>query len=227
MTAIEAALDRIRGRISTASRRSGRRIEEITLVAVTKGVEPRAIRAALAAGVTHLGENRIQEAAPKIERIGRHAATWHLIGHLQRNKVHQAVALFDVIESVDSERLAADLSRRSSAPIDILLQINVSGEPQKSGLHPDEAEAAVRSIVALPRLNLVGLMTIAPMTDDPETVRPIFRQLRDLRGRLNALDLPGIHLDHLSMGMSDDFEVAVEEGATIVRVGRAIFGERT
>ncbi|HEY3249111.1 MAG TPA: YggS family pyridoxal phosphate-dependent enzyme, partial [bacterium] len=218
---IETALAHLRDRIASAAVRSGRHPEDIVLVAVTKGVDADRIRAAIAAGITDLGENRVQEAALKIEAIGRRAVHWHLVGHLQRNKVREAVGLFDVIHSVDRVRLAADLSRLASMPIEILLQVNVSGERQKSGFSPDDLPSAIRQIAALPGLNVTGLMTIAPMMDDPETVRPIFRRLRDLRDRLNALGIPGLQLRYLSMGMSDDFEVAVEEGATIVRIGRA------
>lgn len=149
-----------------------------------------------------------------------------MIGHLQRNKVRQAVGLFDVIQSVDSVRLAADLSKRAREPIEILLQVNVSGERQKYGFSANDLEGAAAEIGALSRLNLTGLMTIGPMTDNPETARPVFRRLRELRDRLNGFGIPGVHLRHLSMGMSDDFEVAVEEGATIVRIGRAIFSKK-
>jgi pyridoxal phosphate enzyme (YggS family) len=225
MRGVEASLADVRVRIAAAARRSGRP-PDVTLVAVTKGVDADRIGAAIAAGVTHFGENRIQEAAQKIEIIGRHAARWHMVGHLQRNKVRQAVELFDVIQSVDSVGLAADLSRRTATPIEILLQVNVAGEQQKFGFSSDDLEDAIREIVALPRLNLTGLMTIAPMTDEPEAIRPVFRRLRELRDHLNTLGLPGLHLHNLSMGMSDDCEVAVEEGATIVRIGRALFGER-
>ncbi|HEV8354300.1 MAG TPA: YggS family pyridoxal phosphate-dependent enzyme [bacterium] len=226
MTSIETSLAEVHRRIAAATARADRS-EGVTLVAVTKGVNADRIRAAISLGVTHLGENRIQDAAPRIAAIGRHAVRWHMIGHLQRNKVRPAVELFDVIQSVDSLGLAKDLSRRSATPVEILLQVNVSGERQKFGFSPDTIEEAVTEIAALPRLKQTGLMTIAPMTDDPETVRPVFRQLRELRDALNNLDIPGLDLVHLSMGMTDDFEVAIEEGATIVRIGRAIFGDRT
>lgn len=195
-------------------------------MAVTKGVGVDRVEAAIDAGVTHVGENRIQEAAPKIDAVGRRAVRWHMVGHLQRNKVRQAVTLFDVIQSVDSVRLAHDLSRRATDRIEVLLQVNVSGERQTHGFSTDDLEDAVAEVATLPRLNLTGFMTIAPMTDDPETARPVFRRLRELRDRLNSLGIPGMRLHHLSMGMSGDFEAAVEEGATIVRIGRAIFGKK-
>ncbi len=223
---IEAALSRVWDRMASAAARSGRSPGDVVLVAVTKGVDVDRIQMVIAAGMTELGENRVQEAAPKIETIGRHAVRWHMVGHLQRNKVPQAVVLFDVVQSVDSLRLAASLSARATRLLEILLQVNASGERNKFGFSPADVESAVVDIAALPRLSLTGLMTIAPMADDPEAVRPVFRGLRELRDRLNALGIPGLQLRHLSMGMSDDFEVAVEEGATIVRIGRAIFGKR-
>ncbi|MGH2348823.1 MAG: YggS family pyridoxal phosphate-dependent enzyme [bacterium] len=235
MAGIDTALADVRRRIAVASGRSGR-TDDVILVAVTKGVGIDLVRAAIAAGVTDFGENRIQEAAPKIHAMSGiegsflqglyHEARWHMVGHLQRNKARKALELFDVIQSVDSLRLAADLSARATAPLEVFLQVNVSGYQQKYGFPPDKVETAATEIATLPRLNLTGLMTIAPMTDDPEAVRPAFRRLRELRDRLNSLDIPGLHLRHLSMGMSNDFEVAIEEGATIVRIGRAIFGQR-
>ena len=223
---VSGSVNSVRKRIAAAAHRTGRTSDDVALVAVTKSVDVDRIEAALAAGVTQLGENRIQEAAPKIDVVGRRAERWHMVGHLQRNKVPQAVSLFDVVQSVDSLRLAVDLSRRAAEPFEILLQVNVSGERQKYGFSPHALDRALPEIAALPRLNLTGLMTIAPMTDNPETARPVFRRLRELRDRLNDFGIPGVHLHHLSMGMSGDFEVAVEEGATIVRIGRAIFGER-
>lgn len=223
---VSASINRVRDRVAAAAQRSGRRPEDVALVAASKGIDVDRIKAAIASGVEHVGENRVQEAAPKISAVGRDRVRWHMIGHLQRNKARQALDLFDVIESVDSVPLAADLSKRTSRPIEILLQVNVSGERQKYGFSPDDLVSVIDEVAALPRLNLTGLMTIAPMTGDPETVRPVFRRLRELRDRVDALDIPGLRLRHLSMGMSDDFEVAIEEGATIVRIGRAIFGKR-
>lgn len=231
---ISANVTRLRERIAESAARAGRRPDAVTIVAVTKGVEPERIADAIAAGITDLGENRVQEAAPKIAalvgRSDRSRLRWHLVGHLQRNKVRQAAALFSVIHSVDSERLTAELSARISAgagrSIDILLQVNVSGEPQKFGVTPRETPAVLREVVGLPGLRVVGLMTIAPQADDPERVRPVFRRLRELHDAVRASGIVDDEFAHLSMGMSDDFEVAVEEGATMVRVGRAIFGSR-
>jgi len=216
----------VRERISSAAGRAGKRIEDVTLVAVSKGVDIDDIAAAVAAGITDFGESRVQEAEPKAARFPH--LRWHMLGHLQRNKVRQAVRIFSVIQSVDSERLAAELSAHATAQhsIDILLQVNVTGESQKSGIDPRDAPAILREIAGMPGLRVVGLMTIAPQSDDPETVRPVFRRLRELRDELRTSGIVGREFVHLSMGMTDDFEVAIEEGATMVRVGRAIFGER-
>ena len=217
---IEANLRDLEARIARACERAGRAPEEITLVAVTKTVAPPAIRAAFEAGIRHFGENRVQEAKGKIPQLSvlEPHPTWHMIGHLQTNKAKTVLELFDIIHSIDSVRLAEILSRRVENNLPILLEVNVFGESSKSGLSLSEVPQAVEKISHLPRLEIKGLMTIAPLTDQPEEVRPIFRQLRDLRDSLG--------LEHLSMGMTDDFEVAIEEGATIIRVGRAIFGER-
>lgn len=234
MTDLAANVARVQARIAAAARRGGRRPEDVTLVAVTKGVDAPQILEAVAAGVQDLGENRVQEAVPKIQALrpllGRPGALrvrWHLVGHLQRNKVREAVALFTVIHSLDGARLAADVSRRAAAPVDVLLQVNVAGEAQKFGVSPQQAPAVLREIAGLPALHVVGLMTIAPLSGDPEETRPVFGRLRGLRDDLEALGIAGVTLPHLSMGMSGDFEIAVEEGATMVRIGRAIFSPTT
>lgn len=226
MIDVAANVARVRERIAAAARRGGRRPEDVTLVAVTKGVDASQILEAVAAGVQDLGENRVQEAASKAAAVSA-GARWHLVGHLQRNKVRQAVALFTVIHSLDGARLAADVSRRAAAPVDVLLQVNVAGEAQKFGVPPEEAPTVLRAIAGLPALHVVGLMTIAPLSGDPEETRPIFGRLRGLRDDLEALGIAGVTLPHLSMGMSGDFEIAVEEGATMVRIGRAIFSPTT
>ncbi len=221
----------VRERIAAGARRSGRRAEDVTLVAVSKGVAPSRILAAAEGGVTDFGENRVQEAVPKISVLRGQLAgltRWHMVGHLQRNKVRQAADVFAVVHSVDSAALAAALSRHLASPgrmLDVLVQVNVAGEPQKFGMAPDGLPALLRQVVGLPGLRVIGLMTIAPQAGDPETVRPVFRRLRELRDDVARLGVAP-SLVHLSMGMSDDFEVAVEEGATMVRVGRAIFGPR-
>lgn len=218
---VEAGVERVRERITRACQRAGRDPDSVTLVAVSKGQPVEAIRAAHAGGLRHFGENRIQEAVPKIE-AARNAgveATWHLVGHLQSNKAKVAASAFDVIHSADSAKLLARLAGAAPAPRDVLLQVNVAAEPQKQGAAPEEVEALVEAAREVANLRLRGLMTIAPMAADPEDVRPVFRDLRELAERFELPDL--------SMGMTDDFEIAIEEGATLVRVGRAIFGERT
>jgi len=193
---------------------------EITLVAVAKGFEASAVRAAFDCGIRDFGENRVQEAEKKIGQLSdlKPDITWHMVGHLQSNKAGTAAELFDIIHSVDSVRLAGILSQRAEQTLPVLLEVNVSGEALKSGFAVDEIAGAVEEVRRLANLEVTGLMTIAPLTADPEEVRPVFRKLRELRDSLG--------LEHLSMGMTDDFEVAVEEGATVLRIGRAIFGDR-
>lgn len=220
MSDVTADVAGVRARIAAAAGRSGRRPEEITLIAVTKGVELARIRDAVAAGVTDVGESRVQEAAGKVAAL-RTSARWHLVGHLQRNKAGLAAGLFSVIHSLDSIRLAEDLSRHAPQPLDILVQVNVAREPQKFGVSPDGLADVLRSVSLLPNVRVIGLMTIPPHHPDPEHARPVFRRLRTLRDEVAKV--LGTALPHLSMGMSDDFEVAIEEGATLVRVGRAIF----
>jgi pyridoxal phosphate enzyme (YggS family) len=217
---IAERVERVRLLIEAACRRSGRSPEAVTLVAVTKGVAAPAIAEAVAAGIAHLGENRVQEAEakrPALADIGA-GVNWHMIGHLQTNKVKTAIRLFDIIHSVDSFHLAEAISRRATKAISVFLEVNVSAEPSKYGFALDELPRQHEAISRLPKIDLRGLMTVAPQAHDPEALRPIFERLR------NAAESLG--LDELSMGMSDDFEVAVEEGATCVRVGRAIYGER-
>ena len=218
-TDIRTNIDQVRERIAHACQRVGRSPDEITVVAVTKTVEPPAIATAFELGIRHFGENRVQEAVAKIGQLSglKPHPTWHMVGHHQTNKAKVAVEIFDIIHSVDSIRLAEVISRRAERTIPILLEANVAGEASKSGFSLAEVEPALEAIARLPRLEIRGLMTIAPMVADAEQVRPIFRQLRSLRDSLG--------LKQLSMGMTDDFEVAIEEGATLVRIGRAIFGE--
>ena len=216
----------VRARIAAAADRGDRRADDVLLVAVTKTVEAARVREATVLGLRTFGENRVQEAREKIPAVP--GASWHLIGSLQRNKAKEAVRLFAVIESVDSEELAEEISRRAvleEREIDVLVQVNVAREPQKHGAAPEAAAALVRRAAALPGLRLRGLMTIAPLVSNPEEARPVFRALRELRDRVQGET--DVRLSELSMGMSDDFEVAIEEGATMVRVGRAIFGDRS
>lgn len=224
VTDVAARVAHVQARIAEAAVRRGRRPEDVTLVAVTKGVNDVRVHEVVACGVRDLGENRVQEAVPKVEALGR-AVRWHFIGHLQRNKVRIAVPMFAMIHSVDSGRLAAAINDAAVHPIEVLLQVSVAGEQQKHGVSPEAVPAMVTAIGKMSALRIVGLMTIAPLAADPETVRPIFRRMRELRDAARAT-ASGAQVVALSMGMSDDFEVAIEEGATIVRIGRAIFGER-
>lgn len=210
----------MRRRIGQACERSHRLPDEITLVAVTKGFETSAIRGAFDCGIRDFGENRVQEAEGKMGQLAdlKPNVTWHMVGHLQSNKAKTAVDLFDIIHSIDSAKLARILSRRAQKALPVLLQVNVSGEVPKSGFAVDTVGAAFSEIRRLPNLEVIGLMTIAPIAANPEDVRPVFRKLRELRDSFG--------LRHLSMGMSDDFEVAIEEGATMLRIGRTIFGDR-
>jgi pyridoxal phosphate enzyme (YggS family) len=223
-------LDEVRGRIEARALRCNRAPGEITLVAVSKTHPAEIIREAIAAGATDLGENRVQEADSKIPEVGRDAARWHLIGHLQSNKARRAVELFDVIHSLDSVALAQRLDRMCAElgrpDLPVMIQVDLGREATKSGV--DEAEVApmVEALKQCEHLRLTGLMTLPPYFDDAEQVRPFFRKLRELRDELSSRGAFGDGRGELSMGMTHDYEVAIEEGATIVRVGTAIFGER-
>ncbi len=226
---LNTQLERVRQRIHQACQRSGRPPEAVTLVCVTKGVAIETIREAVAVGVSDLGENRVQDAATKMSQLASSSVRWHLIGHLQRNKAKDAAALFGLIHSVDSLALAEALERHAvnrgagHSLLGVLLQVNVSGEATKFGCAPDEVPALARALRGLSHLRWEGLMTIAPFVEDPHAARPVFRRLRELRDALAAdFSLPASSLK-LSMGMSQDFEVAIEEGADLVRIGTAIF----
>jgi pyridoxal phosphate enzyme (YggS family) len=218
VTTVAQRLALVQERVARAAERAGRSPAEVTIVAVSKLFPTQAIEEAAAAGIAHIGENRVQEAAAKVSSLRHLPVTWHMIGHLQTNKAKTALELFDIIQSVDSLRLAEALSRRADRPIPVLLEVNVAGEASKFGLSPQEVLQTAEAVARLPHLDMRGLMTMAPLVSDPEEVRPVFRELRRLRDALG--------LAELSMGMTDDFEVAIEEGATLVRIGRAIFGER-
>ena len=223
---IGAAFESVVERIAQAASRSDRDAASVRLIAVSKTVPLARIRELLDLGHTLLGENRVQEALEKMDRLDR-VATFHLIGHLQRNKARHAVGRFEMIHGVDSEALAVEIDRRAGAAgirQAILLQVNLSNEPTKAGVLEDGLPGLVEGVSALPHVDLRGLMTIPPPVDDPELSRVWFVRLRKTRNRV--ADRFGLALPDLSMGMTDDFEVAVEEGATLVRVGRAIFGER-
>ncbi len=221
-------LKAVNDRIAAAAKRAGRDPLSVTLVAVTKTVGPEQVRQAVAAGAAVLGENRVQEAKEKFEQLGA-VARWHLIGTLQKNKAKYAVRLFDLIHSLDSVELARELDRQAAKTgkvQDVLVEVNIAGETSKTGVAPRDAAVLVREAAALSNIRVLGLMTIPPYSEDPEVSRPYFRRLRDLRDAIINENIPGISLRELSMGMSGDFEAAVEEGATLVRIGTAIFGER-
>lgn len=220
----------VQNRIANAAARAHRNPNEITLVAVSKTQSVDTILAAYAAGVRHFGENRVEEAAEKIPLVNARASgiTWHLIGHLQSRKAKDAASLFDFVHSIDSVSLAQKLDARAAAigkTIPILLEVNVSGEKSKYGFAPQDLFAAVEQIIQLKNLDAQGLMTIAPIVENAEQARPHFCALRELRDQLRQR-FPARAWQHLSMGMTDDYEAAIAEGATIVRIGRAIFGER-
>ncbi len=225
---LAANIAHIRDSIVEAAARSGRSATEITLVAVSKTQPLELIKQAYTLGVTTFGENRVQEALAKIDEFHPTGIHWHMIGHVQRNKAAKVVGAFDCIHSVDSlalaqllDRHAAHVQRRQA----VLLQVNISGEESKEGMTAEEALGTAGQIAALPNLEVQGLMTVAPLVADPAQTRPVFRALRLLRDRLRH-EVTACSWQHLSMGMTDDYQVAIEEGATIVRVGRAIFGER-
>ena len=218
----------IQERISKSALRAGRDPAEIRLVAVSKTVSAESIQEAIAAGVTILGENYMQEARNKIARIGKQVE-WHFIGHLQSNKAKYAVDLFSMIQSVDRLALAEELGQEANKRgkiVPVLIQVNISGEESKSGIDPQETLQLLERIAALQHLAVQGLMTMPPWFEDPEDARPYFSAMRKLREKLSREKIPGVALQELSMGMSGDFEVAIEEGATLVRIGTAIFGPR-
>jgi pyridoxal phosphate enzyme (YggS family) len=222
-----------RQKLEIASQKAKISSSEIILVAVVKSVPLPLIYEGIDNGLIHIGENRVQEALLKYEPLNTYAGRrgikilWHMVGHLQTNKIKKAVKTFDLIHSVDSFSLAAAIDREAALLgklQDVLLQVNISGEKTKSGFNPQAMPEAIGTLGGMKNINIKGLMTIAPLVDDPKKARPYFRQLKDLRNRIDYLT--NHKLTILSMGMTDDFEVAVEEGATMVRIGRGIFGER-
>lgn len=223
-------LQRVREKIAAAISRANRRPEDVKLVAVSKTHPPEMIRAALAAGLTDFGENRVQEAEEKVPQVGRDKAHWHLIGHLQSNKARRAVELFDVIHSLDSAALAQRLNRyclelhRSELPV--LIQVDLAREATKSGATEDQLNQIIETVRQSTALRLIGLMTLPPFFVDGEQTRPFFQRLRELRDEFRKQGLFGDQPGELSMGMTHDYEIAIEEGATMLRIGTAIFGER-
>lgn len=228
-TELRENIARIEDRIRAACQRSGRRREEVRLVAVSKTHPPELIRAAFEAGLRDFGESRVQEAKSKISQLAGLPITWHLIGHLQSNKARPAREMFNWIQSVDSLRLAEKLSQAAapgSARLPVLMEVNLGAEASKEGIGAAEAPGLAEQISRLESIELRGWMAIPPYFENPEDVRPYFQQLRKLAGEIARRNLPNASLHELSMGMSHDFEVAIEEGATMVRIGTAIFGSR-
>jgi len=221
-------LENVRDRINQAAFKCGRDPESIHLVAVSKTISANRVREAIMAGVTTLGENYVQEARNKFNVLGTFPVSWHFIGHLQSNKAKYAVRLFDLIHSVDTHKLAHELNKQANKVNkiqDVLIQINISKEPSKSGSDIQNAANLIKDIVLLENLSVKGLMAMPPFFNNPEKARPYFTALRVLRDQIQKV-FPGVVLNELSMGMTGDFEVAIEEGATLVRIGTAIFGER-
>ena len=226
---LKQRLEQIRERIRQAAESCKRDADSVRLVAVSKTIAADIVKEAIEAGVTILGENYIQEAREKFKALVQYPVSWHFIGHLQSNKAKYAVRLFDLIHSVDSLKLARELDKQSGK-LDkiqqILVQVNISAEDSKSGISPDEAPRLIAEISQLKNLAVKGLMTMPPYFYQPEKVQPFFAALRNLRDQIREQSLPNVSLDELSMGMTGDFEVAIKEGATLVRIGTAIFGER-
>lgn len=228
MSTVRDNIKKIRDNIAEAALRSGRTASDIRLMAVTKTVDDERIMEAIEAGIDIIGENYVQEARRKIEKMGKNVE-WHMIGHLQSKKSKYAVRFFDMIHSVDRIKLAGELDKRSNMAeclTKILIEVNISGEETKSGVKKEDAITLVKDISTLENLSVQGLMTMPPWFDDPEDARPYFVTLRELRDRIVEENIPNVEMNELSMGMSGDYQVAVEEGATIVRIGTSIFGER-
>ena len=226
---IKENLTRVRRRIEQAAGRCGRDPASVRLLAVSKTVSAESVKEAIDAGVRLLGENYIQEAREKVDVLMRSPASWHFIGHLQTNKARFAVELFDLIHSVDSLKLAHELdkqARQRNKVQPILIQVNIAEEKSKSGITEQAVPQLIREVSCYSNLSIKGLMTMPPFFNAPEKVRPYFKALRQLASRIKAMNIDGVTMTELSMGMTGDFEVAVEEGATIVRIGTAIFGER-
>jgi len=227
MPDIKNNIEIIREKISAACRKSGRSEKDVILLAATKDVPAEYIEQAIEAGITHIGENRVQEAETKYERIKSKypQVSWHMIGHLQTNKVKTALQIFDMIESVDSLKLASEISNKASnITVPVLIEVNVSGEGSKFGVPEPGAIDLIKSVSGIKNLSIKGLMTVPPAFDDAERARSYFKKLKLLSGQIAASNIRNIEMKYLSMGMSDDFFVAVEEGSNIIRVGRGIFG---
>lgn len=228
MSLLEENIANIKSRIKFAAERAGRNPENIDIVAVTKTIPPEIIQKAVDSGLVLLGENRVQEARDKKELVNGNVQ-WHLIGHLQRNKVKMALGLFSMIQSIDSLPLAEEIQKRAEQiqqTVDVLVQVNIGREKTKYGIDPDNTKSFIEKIALFPNLRVRGLMAIAPFKQNPEDVRPYFRQLREIFKNIKQTHIDNVNMEYLSMGMSNDFEVAVEEGANMVRIGTGIFGVR-
>lgn len=218
----------VKQRIHNVCQRIGRDANEIILVAVSKTVPAPLIKIAIDNGIEHIGENRVQEAEEKFNQLGK-IATWHLVGHLQTNKVKRALQIFDFFHSIDNYQLAQEINKRTlllQRTVECLIEVNTSAEATKFGVSPGQTLELVKQISLLSGIQIKGLMTIGAFLPDPEEVRPCFKLLRALRDDILKMGLEGVAMEYLSMGMTNDFEVAIEEGANMIRVGRAIFGER-
>ncbi len=214
--------------IENTARSAGRSAADITLIAVTKTVPVGKINEAISYGIRDIGENRVQEALEKYPQV-KEKVTWHLIGHLQTNKARQAVSIFDLIHSVDSLKLAREISRQAAAINkiqNILIEANISGEESKYGVKKEEVPELLREIGAWPNIKVQGLMTMAPLAAEPALIRNVFKGLRELSQQINQGNFPGIEMKYLSMGMTQDYTIAIEEGASLLRIGTGIFGER-
>jgi len=228
LLALEKNIEHVLGRVARAASDSNRDPKDIRLIAVTKTVDIDTIKRAIGYGITDIGENKVQELTRKYESIGS-VVRWHLIGHLQRNKVKYIVDKVDLIHSLDSFKLAEEIHQRAKEidrVIDCLLQVNVSGEETKYGIDPESAKEVLKEISSLTNVKVTGLMTMAPYVENQEEARIYFKKLKDLSDEISEMGIENVEMKHLSMGMSNDFEVAVEEGASLIRVGSSIFGER-
>lgn len=228
MSQIASAVDRIRNEIQAAQKRSPYAAKEVLLLAVTKNVDVDRINLALGAGVSAIGENRVQEILNKYDKISSNVV-WHLIGHLQTNKVKYIIDKVALIHSLDSVSLAGEINKRAEQAgrvMPVLVQVNVADEETKYGVAPEDAIGFIKEMRLFPYIKVTGLMTIGPLVEHGEEVRPVFKALRQLRDTIKQMELPGVSMDYLSMGMTNDYQVAVEEGANIVRIGSGIFGAR-
>ncbi len=225
---IEENIKSVKQRIENVCRKIGRDANDIILVAVSKTIPAEIIEQSIEHGITHIGENRVQEAEQKYQQLGK-LATWHLVGHLQTNKIKKALQIFDFIHSIDSYHLAQAINQQAllmGRTIECLVEVNTSAEQTKFGVKPTDALSLISRISLLPAIRISGLMTIGAFLPDPQAVRPCFRLLTELKNHVQKAHLDNVEMKYLSMGMTNDFEVAIEEGANMIRVGRAIFGER-